>query len=76
MRKPHPGMIFYAKKKLSVIVNLKIKNERDNVLTEKVDRRREWHTKFNQGVMDRSLVKSCNQGENGVLTCVYNLMIF
>ena len=40
-----------------------------------MDRRREWHAKFNQGVIGRSLVKSCNQGENVALTCGYNLMI-
>ena len=28
-----------------------------SILTEKVDRRREWHAKFNQGVIGRSLVK-------------------
>ena len=47
-----------------------------SILSVKVDRRREWHAKFNQGVIGRSLVKSCNQGANGALTCGYNLMIF
>ena len=47
-----------------------------SILSDKVDRRREWHAKFNQGVIGRSLVKSCNQGENVALTCGYNLMIF
>ena len=47
-----------------------------SILSDKVDRRREWHAKFNQGVMGRSLVKSCNQGENVALKCGYNLMIF
>ena len=34
------------------------------------------NAKFNQGVMRRSLVKSCNQGENFALACGYNFMIF
>ena len=34
------------------------------------------NAKFNQGVMRRSLVKSCNQGENFALACGYNFIIF
>ena len=48
----------------------------DSIVSDKVDRGRELHAKLNQGIMGRSLVKSCNQGGNGALTCRYNLMVF